>query len=219
MINKHQRRERSHLSFELLDDRVLLSADIAACLELPSDLVNYEVEVSQVFDPPSDPNESCTNKQIVGPAACIDPIDDPITMPEPVCPEVIFDEAFDGGVQMVDDEDPIFIPCPPDLQFPFPVLPPIKLPDLDVNPPVLPPLTFPDADSPFSVEPKFNFGDLKITPSFGQTSDAAPKDPPQLSKLPYINRLFRNTADLNSDESSLLLVTPRIIIQVEVEGQ
>jgi type II secretory pathway component GspD/PulD (secretin) len=41
--------------------------------------------------------------------------------------------------------------------------------------------------------------------------------PPVLSKVPYLNRLFRNTAYGRSAESLLIMVTPRIIIQAEEE--
>jgi type II secretory pathway component GspD/PulD (secretin) len=41
--------------------------------------------------------------------------------------------------------------------------------------------------------------------------------PPILSKIPYLNRLFRNTAYGRSAESLLIMVTPRIIIQAEEE--
>jgi len=41
--------------------------------------------------------------------------------------------------------------------------------------------------------------------------------PPILSKLPYINRLFRNTAYGRDSQSLLIMVTPRIIINEEEE--
>jgi type II secretory pathway component GspD/PulD (secretin) len=41
--------------------------------------------------------------------------------------------------------------------------------------------------------------------------------PPILSKIPYLNRLFKNTAYGRSVESLLLMVTPRIIVQAEEE--
>ena len=41
--------------------------------------------------------------------------------------------------------------------------------------------------------------------------------PPILSKIPYINRLFKNTGYGRSAESLLIMVTPRIIIQEEEE--
>ncbi|HEY7425906.1 MAG TPA: hypothetical protein VH682_16870, partial [Gemmataceae bacterium] len=41
--------------------------------------------------------------------------------------------------------------------------------------------------------------------------------PPILSKIPYLNRLFRNTAYGRSAESLLIMVTPRVIIQAEEE--
>ncbi|HEY7307799.1 MAG TPA: hypothetical protein VH643_00425 [Gemmataceae bacterium] len=41
--------------------------------------------------------------------------------------------------------------------------------------------------------------------------------PPIISKIPYLNRLFRNTAYGRSAESLLIMVTPRIIIQAEEE--
>jgi len=40
---------------------------------------------------------------------------------------------------------------------------------------------------------------------------------PILSKLPYINRLFRNTAIGRETTSLMMMVTPRIIIQEEEE--
>jgi type II secretory pathway component GspD/PulD (secretin) len=41
--------------------------------------------------------------------------------------------------------------------------------------------------------------------------------PPVLSKIPYLNRLFKNTAYGRTAESLLIMVTPRIIIQEEEE--
>jgi type II secretory pathway component GspD/PulD (secretin) len=41
--------------------------------------------------------------------------------------------------------------------------------------------------------------------------------PPVLSKIPYLNRLFRNQSYGRSAESLLIMVTPRIIIQAEEE--
>ncbi len=41
--------------------------------------------------------------------------------------------------------------------------------------------------------------------------------PPVLSKIPYLNRLFRNVGYGRSAESLLIMVTPRIIIQAEEE--
>jgi general secretion pathway protein D len=41
--------------------------------------------------------------------------------------------------------------------------------------------------------------------------------PPVLSKIPYINRLFRNVGYGRSGTSILIMVTPRIIIQEEEE--
>jgi type II secretory pathway component GspD/PulD (secretin) len=41
--------------------------------------------------------------------------------------------------------------------------------------------------------------------------------PPILSKIPYINRLFRNTAYGRDSQSLLIMVTPRIIINEEEE--
>jgi type II secretory pathway component GspD/PulD (secretin) len=41
--------------------------------------------------------------------------------------------------------------------------------------------------------------------------------PPVLSKIPYLNRLFRNIGYGRSAESLLIMVTPRIIIQAEEE--
>ena len=40
---------------------------------------------------------------------------------------------------------------------------------------------------------------------------------PILSNIPYINRLFRNTAIGRTTESLMMMVTPRIIIQEEEE--
>ena len=40
---------------------------------------------------------------------------------------------------------------------------------------------------------------------------------PVLSKLPYLNRLFKNSASARFSNSLMLLVTPRIIIQAEEE--
>lgn len=40
---------------------------------------------------------------------------------------------------------------------------------------------------------------------------------PVLSKLPYINRLFRNTGIGRTTQSLMMMVTPRIIIQEEEE--
>jgi type II secretory pathway component GspD/PulD (secretin) len=40
---------------------------------------------------------------------------------------------------------------------------------------------------------------------------------PILNKVPYINRLFRNTATIKDTQTLMLLVTPRIIIQEEEE--
>jgi type II secretory pathway component GspD/PulD (secretin) len=41
--------------------------------------------------------------------------------------------------------------------------------------------------------------------------------PPILSKIPYLNRLFRNTAFGRESQSLLIMVTPRIIINEEEE--
>jgi type II secretory pathway component GspD/PulD (secretin) len=41
--------------------------------------------------------------------------------------------------------------------------------------------------------------------------------PPVLSKIPYLNRLFKNTSYGRDAESLLIMVTPRIIIQEEEE--
>jgi general secretion pathway protein D len=41
--------------------------------------------------------------------------------------------------------------------------------------------------------------------------------PPVLSKIPYINRLFKNVGYGREAESLLIMVTPRIIIQEEEE--
>jgi len=43
--------------------------------------------------------------------------------------------------------------------------------------------------------------------------------PPVLSKIPYINRLFRNQAFGREAQSIMILVTPRIIINEEIEGE
>ena len=40
---------------------------------------------------------------------------------------------------------------------------------------------------------------------------------PLLSKVPYINRLFRNVAIGRETDSLMMMVTPRIIIQEEEE--
>ena len=40
---------------------------------------------------------------------------------------------------------------------------------------------------------------------------------PVLSKIPYINRLFKNVGIARTTESLMLMVTPRIIIQEEEE--
>ena len=40
---------------------------------------------------------------------------------------------------------------------------------------------------------------------------------PLLSKLPYINRLFRNVGIGRQSDSLMMMVTPRIIIQEEEE--
>jgi general secretion pathway protein D len=42
---------------------------------------------------------------------------------------------------------------------------------------------------------------------------------PILSKIPYINRLFKNTAIARTTESLMMMVTPRIIIQEEEESK
>jgi general secretion pathway protein D len=41
--------------------------------------------------------------------------------------------------------------------------------------------------------------------------------PPVLSKIPYINRLFKNTGYGREAESLMIMVTPRIIINEEEE--
>ena len=41
--------------------------------------------------------------------------------------------------------------------------------------------------------------------------------PPILSKIPYINRLFRNTGYGRESTSLLMMITPRIVIQEEEE--
>jgi type II secretory pathway component GspD/PulD (secretin) len=43
--------------------------------------------------------------------------------------------------------------------------------------------------------------------------------PPVLSKIPYINRLFRNQAFGREAQSIMIMVTPRIIINEEIEGE
>jgi general secretion pathway protein D len=43
--------------------------------------------------------------------------------------------------------------------------------------------------------------------------------PPILSKIPYINRLFRNTSYGRDSRSLMLMITPRIIIQSEEEDR
>jgi general secretion pathway protein D len=40
---------------------------------------------------------------------------------------------------------------------------------------------------------------------------------PLLSSIPYINRLFRNTAIGHTTSNQMMMVTPRIIIQKEIE--
>ena len=40
---------------------------------------------------------------------------------------------------------------------------------------------------------------------------------PMLSKLPYINRLFKNVGISRTTQSLMMMVTPRIIIQEEEE--
>ena len=59
---------------------------------------------------------------------------------------------------------------------------------------------------------------LCILPGHGVASEARSEyGPPVLSKLPYINRLFKNVAYGRETESLLIMVTPRIIIQEEEE--
>ena len=41
--------------------------------------------------------------------------------------------------------------------------------------------------------------------------------PPILSKVPYINRLFKNVGYGRETDSMLIMVTPRIIVQAEEE--
>jgi general secretion pathway protein D len=41
--------------------------------------------------------------------------------------------------------------------------------------------------------------------------------PPILSKIPYLDRLFKNTAYGRDTESLLMMVTPRVIINEEEE--
>jgi general secretion pathway protein D len=41
--------------------------------------------------------------------------------------------------------------------------------------------------------------------------------PPILSKIPYINRLFKNVGYGRETDSLLVMVTPRIIVQEEEE--
>jgi type II secretory pathway component GspD/PulD (secretin) len=43
--------------------------------------------------------------------------------------------------------------------------------------------------------------------------------PPILSKIPYINRLFKNVGYGRETESLLMMVTPRIIINEEEEAK
>lgn len=43
--------------------------------------------------------------------------------------------------------------------------------------------------------------------------------PPILSKIPYLNRLFRNQAFGREAQSIMIMVTPRIIINEEIEGE
>ena len=42
---------------------------------------------------------------------------------------------------------------------------------------------------------------------------------PMLSKLPYVNRLFKNVGIGRETQSLMLMVTPRIIIQEEEESK
>jgi general secretion pathway protein D len=42
---------------------------------------------------------------------------------------------------------------------------------------------------------------------------------PGLSKIPYVNRLFKNVGIGRNTSSLMLMVTPRIIIQEEEEGK
>ncbi len=42
---------------------------------------------------------------------------------------------------------------------------------------------------------------------------------PILSKMPYINRLFKNVGIGRTTQSLMMMVTPRIIIQEEEEGK
>ena len=42
---------------------------------------------------------------------------------------------------------------------------------------------------------------------------------PGLSKIPYVNRLFRNVGIGRETQSLMLMVTPRIIIQEEEESK
>ena len=41
--------------------------------------------------------------------------------------------------------------------------------------------------------------------------------PPAMSRIPYVNRLFKNVGYGRATDSLLILVTPRIIIQEEEE--
>jgi type II secretory pathway component GspD/PulD (secretin) len=40
---------------------------------------------------------------------------------------------------------------------------------------------------------------------------------PILNKIPYVNRLFKNTGVTSTTNSLMIMVTPRIIIQEEEE--
>ena len=42
---------------------------------------------------------------------------------------------------------------------------------------------------------------------------------PVLSKIPYVNRLFKNVGIARTTQSLMLMVTPRIIIQEEEEDK
>lgn len=52
-------------------------------------------------------------------------------------------------------------------------------------------------------------GGIKQLSSNGQPSV------PLLSRIPYVNRLFKNTSTLSTDNTLMIMVTPRIIIQEE----
>ena len=67
------------------------------------------------------------------------------------------------------------------------------------------------ADNPKMSDEQIAFGIKRLNE--GRTERGIPI----LSKLPYINRLFRNTAIGRETTSLMMMVTPRIIIQEEEE--